>query len=148
MSLQNQINSDFKEALKNKDTKRLSVLRMLKSSLQNKQIEIGEELNDEQISETVVKEVKQRKDSINQFTQGKREDLAKVEEGEIKILEKYMPKQLSEKELSQIIDKAIFKTGGGASQDMGKIMGMIMPQIKGKADGFLVSKLVKEKLEN
>lgn len=153
MNLQEQINKDFIDAMKAKETQKLSVLRMLKSALKNKEIALrqvqgeNKKLSDEQVGEAVTKEVKQRKDSISEFEKGGRIDLAKKEKDEIKFLEKYLPKQLSGKEVTKIINEAISKTGASSPSDMGKVMGAIMPKLKGKADGSQVSKLVKEKLE-
>lgn len=146
MTLQTQIDQDFISAMKIKETEKVSVLRMLKSALKNKEIELKRILKNEEVGQVAAKEVKQRNDSISEFTKGNRPELAKKEEAEIKILEKYLPKQLSKKEIEKMIDAAIAKTGASTASDTGKIMSQIMPKVKGKADGFLVSKIVREKL--
>lgn len=146
MNLQKQINQDFISAMKNKETQKVSVLRMLKSALKNKEIELKKSLTDQEAGEIVVKEVKQRKDSIEEFTRGDRPELAQKEKSEITVLEKYMPKQLSEAEIGKIVDEAISKISACTPSDMGKVMAVIMPKLKEKVDGSLVSKMVKEKL--
>lgn len=147
MKLNEKINQDFVFAMKSKDEITLSTLRMLKSAIKNREIEIGQELKDGEIGEVARKSVKQRKDSMNEYQKGSRADLVAKEQKEIKILEKYLPAQLSEEKILSIIDKTIKSTGASDPQDMGKVMGQIMPKFKGKADGALVSKLVKEKLQ-
>lgn len=148
MTLKEQIANDLTTAMKSKDEVRVSALRMLSSSIKNKQIELGKELNNEIIGQVVLKEIKQRKDSIIQFKKGGRDELAQKEESEIDILKKYMPEQFSKDKINQIISSAIKKTGAEGSQDMGKVMGVVMPELKGKADGSVVLKLVKESLSN
>lgn len=147
MTLVEQIEADYLTALKSKDEKTVSILRMLKSALKNKEIALGKKLDETQISEVVFKEVKSRRDSILEYQKGGREDLAKKEQEEIEILAKYQPEMLSEIEVTKIIDETIKKIGATNPQDMGKIMSALMPQIKGKADGSLVSTLVKSKLQ-
>ncbi|OGD67808.1 aspartyl-tRNA amidotransferase [Candidatus Berkelbacteria bacterium RIFCSPHIGHO2_12_FULL_36_9] len=147
MNLKEKIDSDLVDAIKNKDELKSSVLRMVKASIKNKEIALGKELDDLGGMEIIAKEIKQRKDSIEQFKVGNRSDLAEKEEKEITIISGYLPKQLSEEEVRKIIVEAIFKTNASSTQDMGKVMGMVMPQLKGKADGTLVSKIVKEKLQ-
>lgn len=146
MSLTDQIDTDFKGALKNKKTEELSVLRMLKSSIKN--FEIGEQktANDDDVIRLIQHEIKQRKDSIESYTSGGRAELADKERSEIKILEKYMPQQLSPEELIKIIEKAISEVGATTPADMGKVMGRVMPQVAGRADGSTVSAKVKELL--
>lgn len=148
MSLKEQIDKDFLEAYKSKDEAKSSVLRLLKSAIKNKEIALGKPLGDEDTLEVINKEVKQRRDSVEQYKTGNRPELAQKEEDESKILSHYLPEQMSEREVSEIIEKAIAKTNAQNMQDMGKVMGAIMPEVKGKADGSLVSKLVKEKLSN
>ena len=147
MNLKEKIDSDLVDAIKNKDELKSSVLRMVKASIKNKEIALGKELDDLGGMEIIAKEIKQRKDSIEQFKVGNRSDLAEKEEKEITIISGYLPKQLSEEGVRKIIVEAIFKTNASSTQDMGKVMGMVMPQLKGKADGTLVSKIVKEKLQ-
>lgn len=141
-----QINQELKQAMKDKEAELLSVLRMLISAIRNKEISLRDkgavELSDEQIIEVVASEVKKRKDSIEAYLQGERQDLADKESAEIKILEKYLPEQLGDEELEKIIKEII---AGGAT-DFGKVMGQAMAKVKGKADGNRVGALVKKLL--
>lgn len=148
MSLIEQIDNDLKDAMRSKDALALSTLRMLKSAIKNREIELNHELNDQESGEMVTKSVKQRRESITEYQKGDRVDLVKREESEIKVLQKYLPKQLGETEISKIIDEAIKSVNANGPADMGKVMGTIIPKVKGKADGALVSKLVKERLGN
>ena len=151
MTLYNQILSDLKEAMKARDAEKLGVLRMIKASMLEKEISSrtgGEktELSDEDALAVIVKSAKQRKDSITQYRDAGREDLATQEEKELEIIETYLPKQLTEDEIAGIVDDAISQSGAEGMKDMGKVMGFVMPKVKGKADGNLVNKIVKEKL--
>jgi len=151
MSLYEQILSDLKEAMKAQQDRRKLVLRSLKSAILEKEIaqrEGGErsEVTDETAVEVITKSAKQRRDSIEQYRAANREDLAEVEEQELAIIETYLPKQLDKAEIEAIVDAAIAKTGAESMQDMGKVMGIVMPQVKGKADGKLVNVVVKERI--
>ena len=149
-NLLDQIKADLKEAMKAKEALKLSVLRMMITSIRNKEIALrkGEDvvLNDEQILEVVTSEVKKRKDSIESYTSGGREDLAEIEKNEIEILAKYLPEQLSEEELEKIVDDVIKSKSENATVAFGAIMGEVMSRVKGKADGFAVTTIVKKKL--
>lgn len=163
MTLKEKLNQDFKEALKAKEELKVSVLRMLNSNIKNKEFDKraklsktgveGEELDkqvqltDDEVLSVLGTEIKRRKDSIEQFTQGGRPELAKHEEDEIKILSAYMPEQMGEDELRKIISEAVKESGAASPQDLGKVMKVLMPKVKGKADGALVNKIVKEELE-
>ena len=154
MTLQEQITNNLKKAMKAKDTNKLSTLRMLQAAIKNKQIALrqvqgkNQELNDNEVGQIILKEIKQRKDSIKQYTQGGREELAKKEEKEIEVLKDYMPEQLPEEKIKKIIKEAIKKVNAEGPQDMGRVMGIIMPKLKGKTEGSTVSKLVKDSLSN
>jgi len=148
MSLQQQIEQDLITALKAKDETGVNTLRYLKSALQNKEIELKKkELSDQQVGEVVASEVKKRKESIAEFKKGGRDDLVKQEEAELRILQEYQPEQLSEEELGKMVDQAISETGASGPADTGKVMGSLMPKVKGKADGALVARLVGERLK-
>jgi uncharacterized protein YqeY len=136
----------MKNAMKNKDKQKLSVIRMVKSSLQNEQIKLGRELTDDDSLTVLNRELKQRKDSLHEFEQANREDLASKLRDEIAVLEDYMPEQLSEDEVSEIVKETIAEVGASTKADMGKVMGAIMPKVKGKADGGLVNRLVQQHL--
>ncbi|QDP40649.1 GatB/YqeY domain-containing protein [Radiobacillus deserti] len=143
MSLLERLNQDMKQAMKNKDKETLSVIRMVKASLQNEAIKLGKDgLSEEEDLTVLSRELKQRKDSLHEFKEAGRDDLVAKLEDEIKILQAYMPEQLSEEELEDIVKQTIQEVGATSKQEMGKVMGAIMPKVKGKADGTLVNKLV------
>lgn len=152
MALKEQILEDLKSAMKAKDKDRLQVLRSLKAKLQEKEIaerKDGEAtLTEDQAIAVLMKAAKQRKESITQFEEGGREDLAEKEKSELAIIEEYLPKMLTEDEVREVVSKKIADLGAEGPQDMGKVMGPIMGILKGKADGGLVSKVVKEELSN
>ncbi|MDT8861792.1 GatB/YqeY domain-containing protein [Alkalihalobacillus sp. MEB130] len=146
MNLLERLNQDMKNAMKNKEKDRLSVIRMVKSSLQNEKYKLGRELTDDDSLTVLNRELKQRKDSLHEFEQANREDLASKLRDEIVVLEDYMPEQLSEEEVAQIVQETIEEVGASTKGDMGKVMGAIMPKVKGKADGGLVNRLVQQHL--
>ena len=145
--MRNQILEDLKTAMKNQDKERLSVIRMVKGAIQMKELDKKHELSDEEVIDVISKEIKSRKDSINEFKKGGREDLINKTQAEIDILSEYLPKQLTEEELNEIIDKVFSEVKPESSKDMGKVMKAFKPAVNGKADMGLVSKLVKEKIE-
>ena len=147
MSLLNQLNDDIKTAMKSKDKETLSVLRMLKAAIQNEQIKTGRNLNGEEELTVLSREMKQRKDSLSEFEKAGRVDLADKAKNEITIVEKYMPAQLSEAEIEAIVHTAIAETGATSPSEFGKVMGAVMPKVKGKADGNLVNAIVKQTLQ-
>ncbi|MCJ8006877.1 GatB/YqeY domain-containing protein [Lederbergia wuyishanensis] len=143
MSLLERLNDDMKQAMKNKEKEKLSVIRMLKAALQNESIKLGkQQLSEEEELTVLSREVKQRKDSLHEFNKADRHDLAEKVQQELAFVEKYMPPQLSEEEVEALVQEAISESGATSKSDMGKVMGILMPKVKGKADGSLVSKLV------
>lgn len=147
--LKQQLHDQLKEAMKAQDELQKSVVRMLLSAITYFEIQkggAGYSATDEDVISVIEKQVKQRKDSIEQFEKAGRQELADKEKEEMDILKKYLPEQLSEEEIKNLIQDAITQTGAKTPQDMGKVMGALVPQTKGKADGSLVSKLVKEVL--
>ncbi|EKD49246.1 MAG: hypothetical protein ACD_63C00210G0004 [uncultured bacterium] len=146
MSLKEKIESDFKKALKEKDGKTLDVLRMVKASMRNKEIENKVDIDEKGVLQVISKEVKQRNDSISQFEKGGRNDLVSKEKKEVEVLQKYLPKQLSKEEIAEIVDKTILDTKASGFKDIGRVMGKVMSKVKGRADGTLVQNIVKEKL--
>jgi len=140
------INEDVKTAMKARDKEKLSVLRMLKSALQNEQIKKGTELNEEEELSVLSREMKQRRDSLTEFKNADRQDLVEKLENEIVIVESYLPKQLTEEELQSIVQEVIASVNATSTSDFGKVMGAIMPKVKGKADGNAVNRIVKEQL--
>ena len=144
VALLDQLNADMKEAMKAKQKDRLSVIRMLKASLQNELIHLGvAELNEEQELTVLSREVKQRRDSLKEFRDADREDLAEKIEQELVYLNAYLPPQLTEEEIKQLISETAKMINAINPSDMGKLMGAIVPKTKGRADGALVSTLVK-----
>ncbi len=146
MGLFEKISEDLKASMKARDELRLSVVRMLKSAVKNKEIEKMAALSDEDVIGVVSSLIKQRRDSVEQYTKAGRTDLASKEEAEIKVLQGYLPEQLSEDEIVGIIKGAIAETSASLPGDMGKVMKALMLKVKGKADGKFVSEKVKELL--
>ncbi|MGG3563814.1 GatB/YqeY domain-containing protein [Neobacillus rhizosphaerae] len=146
MSLLERLNNDMKQAMKNKEKDKLSVIRMVKASLQNEAIKLGTELTEDAELTVLSRELKQRKDSLHEFDKAGREDLVEKLRTELAVVELYLPKQLSEEELSEIVTETISEVGAKSKAEMGKVMAAIMPKVKGKADGSLVNKLVQQHL--
>ncbi|MBU1102538.1 GatB/YqeY domain-containing protein [Patescibacteria group bacterium] len=165
MTLKEKINQDFKDAFKAKEEKKVSVLRMLNSAIKNRELEkrtklmkgnpvLAEEevvkqsqLNDEETLAVIGTEAKRRKDSIAQFEQGGRPELAAAEQSELKILEAYLPEQMGEEEVRKLVKEAIAQSGAMGAAEIGKAMKVLMPRVKGKADGGMVNRIVKEEME-
>ncbi len=147
MGLKEKIDEDIKSAMKTREELRLSALRMLKAAIGNAEIAKKKTLVDEDIISLLQTAVKQRKDSAEQFGAGNRPELAEKEKAEIKILEAYLPAQLGEQEVRELVAKAVADTGAAGAKDIGKVMGKLMPLVKGKADGGLVNRLVREILK-
>ena len=148
MSLLAELNEDIKTAMKSRDKERLSVLRMIKSSLLNEEIAKGSELNSDEELTVLAREKKQRNESLEEFTKADRQDLVLKLENEIVIVDEYLPQQLSQEEVAALVKEAVRQTGASSMADMGKVMGALMPKVKGKADGNIVSSLVKSELQN
>lgn len=146
MSLLTTLNEDMKTAMRAKDKETLTVIRMLKASLQNEQIKTGKELSEDEELTILAREMKQRRDSLAEFKNADREDLVEKTEAEIVIVEKYLPKQLSETEIKAIVTEAIATVEASSMKDFGKVMGAVMPKTKGIADGNVVNRIVKESL--
>lgn len=144
--LKDRIYQDIVAAMKAKDKDKLSVLRMLKGSLQLENINKGKELTDDVVIDVISREIKQRKESIAEFTKGGREDLENETAKEIDILKAYLPEQLSEEEIEKIIDQVFATVAPTSAKDMGKVMKEVTPLVKGKADMSHVSALIKERL--
>lgn len=146
MSLVDRLNSDMKQAMKARDKVRLSVIRMIKTALQNESIKKMKELSEDEVLAVLSRELKQRKDSLQEFENAGRQDLVDEVSNEIAIVQTYMPEQLSEEDIKSIIDETISEVGAGSKADIGKVMKAIMPKLKGRADGSLVNRLVRSKL--
>lgn len=146
MRLVDRLTDDMKQAMKDKDKLKLSVIRMVKSSIKNEEINQGKELSDDEVLTVLTRELKQRRDSLQEFEKAGRDDLAASARDEINILMEYMPEQLNEEEIRALVNEIIQQTGASSKKDMGKVMGALMPKVKGRADGTLVSKVVQESL--
>ena len=144
--LKKRITDDMKSAMKAKDKQALKAVRMILEAIKQKEIDERIELDDAQVITVIQKMVKQRKDSISQFSDAGRTDLVEIEEAELEIINNYMPEQLSDEEVAAVVDKAINDSGANSMKDMGKLMGMLKSQLQGKADMSLVSQLIKSKL--
>lgn len=144
--MRDKILNDLKEAMKAQEKERLTVIRMVKGAIQMEELNTKRELNDDEIISIIAKQIKTRKESIVEFEKGNRNDLIEKTESEIKILEEYMPEQLSEEEVRDIVDKVFMEVNPVGMADMGKLMGKLNPLLKGKADMGLVSSIVKSKL--
>ena len=162
--LSEKIQQDLSKTVKKRDEFKISVLRLLMAAILNKEKEKRYKLSKEkpdlpedkvaqesqltegEIIDVISSEVKKRKESVVEYEKGDRKDLAEKEKKEIEILQKYLPEQMSEEEIRKLVKEAIEKTGASNPKDMGKVMGALIPQVKGKADGSLVSKIVKESL--
>lgn len=147
MAIVNDVNAAIKDAMRARDERRLSVLRMLKAAFMNKSIERGHELDDAEARQVVSTLIKQRRDSIEQFTRGGRQELADKEAAEITLLEEYLPPAVSADELEQVVAGAIAETGAAGPKDMGKVMKAAMARLAGKTvDGKVVNDVVRKKL--
>jgi uncharacterized protein YqeY len=140
------LDQDMKQAMKDKAALKLSVIRMVKAAIKNEEIKKGSQLSEDDALTILTRELKQRRDSLQEFEKAGREDLAAKTREEIEILTSYLPAQLSEDEIRQIVREAIAATGAASKKELGKVMGAIMPKVKGKADGALVQKIVSEEL--
>ena len=144
--LKAQLTDDMKAAMKGGDKARLAVIRLINAAIKQREVDERIELNDEQVLAVLDKMVKQRRDSITQYTDAGRTDLADVEQAEVEIIQTYLPAALSDDEIASIIEQAIADTGASGMADMGKVMGKVKPQVRGRADMGAVSGLVKAKL--
>ena len=146
MTLLQRLDGDLKTALRESDKLKLSAIRMVKAAVKNQQIEKGRDLSDEEIQSVISTLAKQRRESIEQFSKGGRQDLADQERRELAVLQSYMPEQLSLAQLDKIILQAIQESSAEGEKDMGKVMKVLMPRIRGVADGKIVNGRVKELL--
>ncbi|MDT2808092.1 GatB/YqeY domain-containing protein [Vagococcus lutrae] len=140
------LNNDIKQAMREKDKETLGVLRLMKAAIQNAGIESGRELTEEEELAIVIKEAKQRRDSLKEFEAAGRDDLVEKGHHELSIVERYLPEQLSEDELTEMIEKTMKEANITSMKEFGKLMGILMPKVKGKADGNQVNQIVKSLL--
>ena len=144
--LKAQIIDDMKAAMKGGEKARLGVIRLITAAIKQREVDERIELDDEQVLIVLDKMVKQRRDSIKQYTDAGREDLAAIEEAEVEIIQAYLPAALSEDEIVAIVEAAIAQTGASSMADMGKVMGIVKPQVQGRGGMGAVSGIVKQKL--
>ena len=148
MNIVEKVNSEMIQAAKAKDQVKLSAVRMIKAAMHNREIDMKRKLNETEMMQLLSSMVKQRKDSIDQFKKGGRADLVAKEEAELKIIQGFMPEQMSEEDIDRDIDTAIKEVGAAGIKDMGKVMKVLMPKLTGKADGKLVGEKVKGRLSS
>ncbi|MBI4378189.1 MAG: GatB/YqeY domain-containing protein [Nitrospinae bacterium] len=146
MLLKDRLMEEMKDAMKKREQIKLSAIRMVRAGIKNREIELGRELNDEDVIGVIKSAIRQRKDSYTQFLNANRLDLADKEKNEIDILSVYLPGQMSEDDIKKRVKEVISEVGASTSKDMGKVMKLLMPELKGKADGDLINKIVKESL--
>jgi uncharacterized protein YqeY len=144
MTFKDKIEQEMVQAAKAADKIRLSALRLMKNGLHNREIDLKRELNESEFLQYLSGMVKQRKDSIEQFEKGGRPDLVEKEEAELKVIQEFMPAQMSEVEIDAVIAEAVRETGAVGVRDMGKVMKVLMPKVTGKADGKMVGEKVKQ----
>ena len=147
MTLKDRLLSDMRTAMKERASFKKSVISMVRAAVLQIEKDKRTQLDDQGVIEVIAKEVKSRKEAIEMFRQGGRQDLIDKNEKEIEILSEYLPPQLSEAEIKEIIEDAVNKTGAAGLKDMGRVMGAVMPKVKGRAEGSIVNRLVKELLQ-
>jgi uncharacterized protein YqeY len=146
MALKDQLDADLKSAMRDKDTVKLSVVRMLKSAIKYREIELMKPLDDAGVLQVLSAEIKRHRDSVEQYRAGHRQDLVDKEEAELAVLQAWLPPQLTEAQLKAKVDEAVERVKAQGPKDMGAVMKALLPEVQGKADGKLVSELVKARL--
>ncbi|WP_172194105.1 MULTISPECIES: GatB/YqeY domain-containing protein [Saccharibacillus] len=147
MNLSERLNEDMKQAMRSKDKFKLSTIRMIRATVKNQEIDLKRTLDDAEVLDILSREIKQRKDSLQEFQKAGRDDLAETVEAEIAIVAEYLPAQLAEEEVKSIVQQTIQETGASSKADMGKVMAALMPKVKGRADGKLVNQVVQQYLQ-
>lgn len=147
MNLSERLNEDMKQAMKSKDKFALSTIRMVRSTIQNLEIDLKRTLDDSEVLDILSREIKQRKDALQEFEKAGRDELAATNRAEIELIQKYLPQQLSEEEIKVIVQQTIQETGASSKSEMGKVMSALMPKVKGRADGKLVNQAVLQFLQ-
>jgi len=147
MSLKERLLEDMKRAMKSKDKERLSVIRMLRAAVLNEEKNKTRELDEDEVIDVLAREAKKRREAIPEYEKAQRENEVEKLKREIDIIMEYLPQQLTEQEIEEIVRQTIQKLGANSMKDMGKVMGKLMPQLKGKADGKLVNKIVRQHLQ-
>ncbi|WP_239617422.1 GatB/YqeY domain-containing protein [Cohnella mopanensis] len=147
MNLAERLNEDMKQAMKSGEKFRLQTIRMVRASIKNQEIELRRALDDNELLNIMSRELKQRRDSLQDFEKGGREDLVSNVKAEIEIISEYLPRQLTEEEVKAIVVQTMQETGASSKADLGKLMGALMPKVKGIADGKLVNAIVQQSLQ-
>jgi uncharacterized protein YqeY len=147
MNLSERLNEDMKQAMKSRDKFKLSTIRMIRSTILNLEIDLKRTLDDSEVLDILGREIKQRKDALQEFEKAGRDDLVADAKAEIEIVGQYLPTQLSEEEIKVIVQQTIQETGASSKAEMGKLMSALMPKVKGLADGKLVNQLVQQFLQ-
>ncbi|GBF75416.1 aspartyl-tRNA amidotransferase [Paenibacillus sp. 598K] len=147
MNLNERLNDDMKQAMKSKEKFKLTTIRMLRAAVKNQEIELKRPLEDDEVLAILSREIKQRKDSLQEFQKAGREDLTANLAAEIDIISVYLPQQLTEEEIKVIVQQTIQETGASSKAEMGKVMSALMPKVKGRADGKLVNQTVQQFLQ-
>lgn len=147
MAIKDQLMQDLKEAMKNKEDVRKSVITLIRAAVKQREVDERVELSEEQVQDIIAKQLKQRRDSLEEFKKAGREDLIEQTQKEIEIITTYLPAQLSIEEIETLVDEAIAETGATSVKDMGKIMSVLNPKTKGRADGKVVNEVVRKKLQ-
>ncbi|MDR0268987.1 GatB/YqeY domain-containing protein [Paenibacillus sp.] len=147
MNLSERLNEDMIQAMKSKDKFKLSTIRMVRSTIKNLEIDLKRTLDDNEVLDILSREIKQRKDALQEFKKADRDDLAVNVEAEIEIIGQYLPEQLSEEEIKVIVQQTIQETGASSKADMGKVMSALMPKVKGRSDGKVVNQVVQQFLQ-
>ncbi|WP_410514461.1 GatB/YqeY domain-containing protein [Paenibacillus sp. BR2-3] len=147
MNLSERLNEDMKQAMRDKDKFTLSTIRMIRSTIKYLEIDVKRTLDDNEVLDILSREIKQRKDALQEFEKAGRDELAATTKAEIEIIHKYLPEQLTEEEIKVIVQQTIQETGASSKSEMGKVMSALMPKVKGRADGKLVNQAVQQFLQ-
>ncbi|MBW7473712.1 GatB/YqeY domain-containing protein [Paenibacillus oenotherae] len=147
MNLSERLNDDMKQAMKSQEKFKLTTIRMVRASIKNLEIDLKRPLEDNEVLDILSREIKQRKDSLQEFEKAGRDDLAKDVAAEIEIISVYLPQQLTEEEIKVIVQQTIQETGASSKAEMGKVMSALLPKVKGRADGKLVNTFVQQFLQ-
>ncbi|WP_138493270.1 GatB/YqeY domain-containing protein [Paenibacillus pinistramenti] len=147
MNLSERLNEDMKQAMRNQEKFKLTTIRMVRATIKNLEIDLKRSLNDDEVLDILSREIKQRKDALQDFIKAGRDDLAENLNAEIDIIARYLPEQLTEEEIKVIVQQTIQETGASSKADMGKVMSALMPKVKGRAEGKLVNQAVQQLLQ-
>ncbi|MFC5651748.1 GatB/YqeY domain-containing protein [Paenibacillus solisilvae] len=147
MNLSERLNDDMKQAMKSQEKFKLTTIRMVRAAIKNLEIDLKRPLEDSEVLDILSREIKQRKDSLQEFDKAGRDDLAKDVAAEIEIISVYLPQQLTEEEIRVIVQQTIQETGASSKAEMGKVMSALLPKVKGRADGKLVNTFVQQFLQ-